>query len=166
MPDQYLGEIKTVAFDFIPRDWAACNGQLLSINQNRQLFSLLGTTFGGDGSNTFGLPDLRGRAPIHIGLDYVVGGKGGETAHALASNEAPAHTHNLMVSPDAPAPQVDPTDAYLAPVASGFGKGSGTRTSLHPATVSKAGGQPHNNIMPSLPLTFVIALKGIYPSKP
>lgn len=162
MADPYLGEIQTFAFDFAPRNWAACEGQLLPIAQNQALFALLGTTFGGDGITTFALPDLRGRIPMHVGPGYSLGQVGGEIAHALTVAEMPAHGHVPAAAGAATA--AVPTGAVWA----NSGKpayGSGTTTAMNAASVSTSGGsQPHLNMAPSLTITFAIALTGIFPS--
>src|SRR5512133_2445148 len=99
MSDPFMGEIRLVSFNFAPPGWALCNGQLLPINQNQGLFSLLGTTFGGNGQTNFALPDLRGRVPIHVGSGHTLGERGGEQAHTLSISEIPEHTHVLQASP-------------------------------------------------------------------
>src|SRR6185436_19000866 len=113
MPNPFLSEIKIVAFNFPPKGWAFCNGQLLPINQNQALFSLLGTTYGGDGQTTFALPDLRGRAPIHVGSSFTLGEKGGQEAHTITMSEMAAHTHQTRGSADGPTVQL-PTNDFWA----------------------------------------------------
>ncbi|WP_028103670.1 phage tail protein [Pseudoduganella violaceinigra] len=167
MADPYLGEIKLVSFNFPPKGWALCNGQLLPINQNQALFSLMGTSYGGDGRVTFALPDLRGRTPVHIGDGITQGQAGGEFAHTLNVAEMPGHTHRLLAS-TALASSGDPNGALLARKgrlsADAF---NGTpNTSLVANQVSSTGGsQPHENMQPYLTLNFVIALQGIFPSQ-
>lgn len=172
--EPFVGELMMVSFNFAPRGWALCNGQLLPINQNQALFSLLGTTYGGDGRVNFALPDLRGRVPIHMGSGFVLGQKGGEEAHIVNVNEMPSHLHGLTAANLAPlvggtANQTNPTGNYFANKA-----GLTTRFSKRPDTLAKAnaitssnngGSQPHNNTMPSLVINFVIALQGIFPSQ-
>jgi len=167
MTTPYLGEIKLVSFNFAPRGWAFCNGQLLPINQNQALFSLLGTTYGGDGRTTFALPDLRGRMPLHSGGEISLGQAGGEFAHTLNVNEMPNHSHRAYASV-AQASTADPNGALLARkgrlTADAF---NGTpNTSLVPTQVSASGGsQPHENTQPYLALNFAIALQGVFPSQ-
>jgi len=166
MPLPYLGEIKLVSFNFAPQGWAFCNGQFLPINQNQALFSLLGTTYGGNGQTTFALPDLRGRMPLHIGDGIIQGQSGGEFAHTLTLNEIPAHTHRAYASV-AQASTADPNAALLARkgrlTADNF-NGS-PNTTLASTQVSNTGGaQPHENTQPYLALNFIIALQGAFPS--
>lgn len=166
MAEPFLSEIKIVSFNFAPKGWALCNGQLLPINQNQALFALLGTTYGGDGRTTFALPNLQGRTPIHDGNSHTLGEKGGEEAHVLGIAEIPPHTHNVQGTSDqgtslSPGGNVLASKQrrapnYYAPTAT---------TALHPASVGAAGGQPHANMQPFLTLNFVIALQGIFPSR-
>ena len=165
MSEPYLSEIRLVSFSFPPRGWAFCNGQLLPINQNQALFSLLGTTFGGDGRVTFALPDLRARTPIHVGNGHTLGQKAGEATHALSLAELPTHTHVARAVSDkgttaAPNGNMLATtkglSAYSAP---------GSLTALAPSVGSTGGGQPHTNVQPFLALSFCIALQGIFPSR-
>jgi microcystin-dependent protein len=153
-----------VSFVFAPRGWALCNGQLLPINQNQALFSLLTTTFGGDGRVNFALPDLRGRTPIHVGSSHTLGERGGEQAHTLTAGEMPTHTHTLFgVSQAADLPTPSNT-AYLATVNNAYTPAVNT-VAMAPATVTNIGGsQAHLNMQPFLTLSFCIALQGIFPS--
>ncbi|MEO8275579.1 MAG: tail fiber protein [Thermoanaerobaculia bacterium] len=163
MAEPFLSEIRLMSFSFPPRGWALCDGQLLPINQNQGLFSLLGTTFGGDGRVNFGLPDLRGRAPIHVGSGHTLGERGGEQAHTLSISEVPTHTHVAMASP---------TNADSAPVlnhllgaASNTYRGADNLIALGASSVANVGGsQAHLNMQPFLVLNFSIALQGIFPS--
>lgn len=144
------------------------NGQLLPINQNQALFSLLGTTFGGNGQTNFALPDLRGRTPIHVGSGHTLGEKGGEQAHTLSIAELPQHTH-VAQGANVTANLTDPTGALLAsPVAAVgpiYNANAGNLVAMNPACVTNAGGsQAHLNMQPFLTLTFCIALQGIFPS--
>ena len=164
MSTPFLGEIKIVSFNFAPKGWAFCNGQLLPINQNQALFSLLGTTYGGDGRTTFGLPDLRGRVPFHVGNGFTQGQRGGEEAHTLNLSELPAHTHFPMGSSNS-ANAVSPASNVWASLSNG-GFSATPNTTLNPASITNTGGsQAHNNMSPYLALNFCIALQGIFPSR-
>jgi microcystin-dependent protein len=164
MSEPFLGELKIISWNFAPQGWAFCNGQFLPINQNQALFSLLGTTYGGNGQTTFALPDLRGRIPIHMGNGHTLGEKAGEEAHTLTSSEMPAHFHFFQVSQsnaDTPIPTNNTfgssNNAYAAAT---------NLTSLLPGTVSNVGGsQPHENRQPFLTLNVIICLQGIFPSQ-
>ena len=168
MAEPFLSEIRIMSFAFAPKGWALCNGQLLPINQNQGLFSLLGTTFGGDGRVNFGLPDLRGRLPIHVGSGHTLGERGGEQAHTLSVAEIPTHTHVLSASSNV----ATTNDQSVAP-AKMLAQSTGTEM-YSPATnlvamasnaVSTVGGsQAHLNMEPYLVLNFSIALQGIFPS--
>lgn len=167
MSDPYLGEIKISAFPFAPRGWAFCNGQTLPISQNQALFSLLGTTYGGDGVTTFVLPDLQGRVAIgsgsHNGNNYELGSTGGEFEHTLTAAEMPMHTHPATVSG---APNTtSPTAAWLAqPGKATFAPAADT--TMAPIGVTPVGGnQPHDNTAPYLAVSFIIALAGIFPTQ-
>ena len=166
--EPFLGEIDVVSFNFAPKGWALCNGQSMAINQNQALFSLLGTTYGGNGQTTFNLPNFQGRTPVHIGGagGFVQGQAGGEAAHTLILGEIPQHTHTAQQQP-ANASTGAPGNNLLAGVASFAYRNSLTNlTPLVPSTISNAGGsQPHNNQQPYLVLNFIIALQGIFPSR-
>lgn len=163
MAEPFLSEIRLMSFEFAPRSWALCNGQLLPINQNQALFSLLGTTFGGDGRVNFALPDLRGRTPIHVGSGHTLGERGGEQAHTLSIAELPEHTHVRHASPAAGDVAL-PGGNHLA-AASGLYAPPTSLTALHPSAVANVGGsQAHLNMQPFLTLSFCIALQGIFPS--
>jgi len=165
MSEPFLAEIKIVGFNFAPRGWAACDGQLLPINQNQSLYSLLGTTYGGDGRTTFALPDLRGRTPIHVGTGHPLGRKGGEEAHTLNTAEIPPHRHTVSAS-GADAQTNVPAD-YLPANATTFvyGDPSGLTSMNSGVVLNAGGGQYHNNMQPFLTLNFVIALQGLFPSR-
>ena len=164
MGTPYLGEIKIISWNYAPKGWAFCNGQLLPINQNQALFSILGTTYGGDGRTTFALPDLRGRAPVHMGNGLTEGQTVGEETHTLIISETPAHNHLVSASSAAP-DQGSPGNNEWASQASGYSTGA-PNTTLGPSAVTNVGGsQPHNNMQPYLVLNFVIALTGIFPSR-
>ena len=165
MAEPFLSEIRLMSFDFAPKGWAFCNGQLLPINQNQGLFSLLGTTFGGDGRVNFALPDLRGRTPIHVGSSHTLGERGGEQAHTLSISELPTHTHAVVGTSTAGTrviaggslPARSNLPAYAAP--------DGSLVAMAANTVTNVGGsQAHLNMQPFLTLTFCIALQGIFPS--
>ncbi|MGB8648897.1 MAG: tail fiber protein [Anaerolineae bacterium] len=164
MSTPYLSEIKIVSFTFAPKGWALCNGQLLPINQNQALFSLLGTTYGGDGRVNFALPNLQGRVPMHLGNGHTQGEIGGETAHTVNISELPQHTHTPVGSSNnASAPA--PTSNVWATLSSG-GYSPTANTTLNPASITNTGGsQPHDNMSPYLVLNFCIALQGIFPSR-
>jgi microcystin-dependent protein len=168
MAEPFLGEIRIMAFGHAPKTWTLCNGQLLPINQNQALFSLLGTTFGGDGRVNFALPDLRGRTPIHVGSGHTLGERGGEPAHTLSIAELPTHTHVMNGSSNA-ADAVTPASTLLAVVDNTtFGNAYASATGLvamAPQSVANVGGsQAHLNLQPFLTLNFCIALIGIFPS--
>jgi microcystin-dependent protein len=163
MAEPFLSEVRIMSFVFAPKGWALCNGQLLPINQNQGLFSLLGTTFGGDGRVNFALPDLRGRVPIHVGGAHTLGERGGEQAHTLSIAEIPTHTH-VMNGTSANADSNDPTSRFLASSNNIYGTATAL-TSLSPTSVTNVGGsQAHLNMQPFLTLSFCIALQGIFPS--
>jgi microcystin-dependent protein len=163
MAEPFLSEIRLMSFGFAPNGWALCNGQFLPINQNQALFSLLGTTYGGNGQTTFALPDLRGRVPIHFGSGHSLGEQGGEQAHTLSINELAAHSHAPAASTAATTP--DPAGAVWAdPGKAAYGNGGAY--ALDPAAIGSVGGsQAHLNMQPYLTLSFCIALQGIFPSQ-
>ncbi|MGB0101954.1 MAG: tail fiber protein [Nocardioides sp.] len=164
MAEPYLAEIRLMSFQFAPRGWAHCDGQLLPINQNQALFSLLGTTFGGDGRVTFALPDLRARTPIHVGSGHTLGERGGEQAHTLSIAELPTHVHEVRASTSATSGSVTPAGNFLGGASNMYAGGSST-TAMGPGTVASTGGsQPHLNLQPFLTVSFCIALQGIFPS--
>ncbi|WP_373551400.1 phage tail protein [Haliscomenobacter sp.] len=166
MAEPFLSEIRIMSFVFAPKGWALSNGQLLPINQNQALFSLLGTTFGGDGRVNFALPDLRGRTPIHVGSGHTLGERGGEQAHTLSIAEIPTHTHVVnatstvqnTIAPSGTTYFADtaPSEVYVGPSA---------LVAMNAQMVGGTGGsQPHLNMQPFLTLSFCIALQGIFPS--
>ena len=161
--EPYLSEIRLMSFDFAPAGWAMCNGQLLPINQNQALFSLLGTTYGGDGRVNFALPDLRARVPIHTGSGHTLGERGGEQAHTLSLSEMPTHTHAQQAA-SVNSNSALPGGNLLASASGLYGPPS-SLAALHPSSVGNIGGsQAHQNMQPYLVLTFCIALQGIFPS--
>ena len=170
MSDPFLSEIRIVSFNFPPKSWALCNGQLLPINQNQALFALLGTTYGGNGQTTFALPNLRGRVPIHMGNGHTLGEAAGSTSVTLNIQQLPTHIHTANATSDAHTTNPEnyqplPNDALFG-VVNGLYTGPANLTPLLPATLSNTGGsQPHNNMMPYLVLNFIIALQGIFPSR-
>lgn len=167
MAEPFLSEIRIMSFGFPPRGWALCNGQLLPINQNQALFSLLGTTFGGDGRVNFALPNLQGRASMHVGSGHTLGERGGEQAHTLSIAELPQHTHMAQGSSTL-ADQFIPNGNLLANVDTAFGNSYAPAASLvamDPGSMANVGGsQAHLNMQPFLVLNFSIALQGIFPS--
>jgi len=171
MSQPFLGEIKIISWNFAPRNWAFCNGQFLPINQNQALFSILGTTYGGNGQTTFALPDFRGRIPIHQGNGFLEGQAGGQEFHTVTMSEMPAHNHFLQASntlanqAGLTTPPV-PTPNILAAVTGAQYAAFSSPTTLEPTTVTNVGGsQPHENRQPFLVLNFIIALVGIFPTR-
>lgn len=163
MAEPFLSEIRIMSFVFAPKGWALCNGQLLPINQNQGLFSLLGTTFGGDGRVNFALPDLRGRTPIHVGSGHTLGEKGGEQAHTLSISELPEHVHSVNVGSVGNVP--NPSAALYANANNQVYNAAQALTSFPPGCITNTGGsQAHLNMQPFLTLSFCIALQGIFPS--
>jgi microcystin-dependent protein len=165
MAEPFLSEIRIMSFVFAPRGWALCNGQLLPINQNQALFSLLGTTFGGDGRVNFALPDLRARAPIHVGSGHTLGERGGEQAHTVSISELPTHTHvengsTVTATLDSPG-----NNLFATTVSTNIYVGPSQLVAMNPGIVTNTGGsQAHLNMQPFLTLSFCIALQGIFPS--
>lgn len=164
MSEPFLGEIRIVSFNFAPKGWALCNGQLLPINQYQALFSLLGTTYGGNGIQNFQLPNYQARMPVHVGNGYVQGEAAGEAAHTLIQTEMPLHTHSAVGVT---------TNANSASASGNAWASSGQNpyaatpnTQMSPSVLKTTGGsQPHDNMAPYLTLNFVIALSGIFPSR-
>jgi microcystin-dependent protein len=166
MAEPFLAELRLFSFGFPPKGWALCNGQLLPINQNQALFSLLGTTYGGDGRVNFGLPNLQGRIPAHIGNGYTQGGRFGETAHTLTLSEMPAHNHPMNANSNAGG-QNAPGGAFYTDAPVVFYKANtNPGTPMNPGVITSVGGsQPHENQQPYLTLNWCIALQGIFPSQ-
>jgi microcystin-dependent protein len=166
MSEPFLSEIKIMSFGFPPKGWALCNGQLMPINQNQALFSLLGTTYGGDGRVNFGLPDLQGKTPMHMGQSHVLGERGGEQNHTLTISELPTHVHVVNAAQQSNTTDSFPTGHILGAPLGQLYTAPGNYTSLLPSTVANTGGsQPHPNMQPFLTLSFCIALQGIFPSQ-
>ena len=167
MAEPFLSEIRIMSFNFAPKGWAMCNGQLLPINQNQALFSLLGTTFGGDGRVNFALPDNRGMTPIHVGNGHTLGERGGEQAHTLSISELPTHIHGLNgTSANATTNIPDGTSQWANTSPNQAYNSSGQNLgAMNTATLTNTGGsQAHLNMQPFLVLNFCIALQGIFPS--
>ena len=168
MAEPFIGEIRLMSFGFAPRGWALCNGQLLPINQNQALFSLLGTTFGGDGRVNFALPDFRGRVPIHVGGGHTVGERAGEQAHTVSIAELPTHIHsaNASVNVSSTASPSNTTVVAQSAGANLYGAASSNLVAMSPGVISNVGGsQAHLNMQPFLTISFCVALQGIFPSR-
>lgn len=172
MANPFIGEIRMFAGDFAPRGWAFCNGQILPISQNTALFSLLGTAYGGNGTTNFALPNLQARIPIHAGQGpglspYFPGESGGVTTISLLTSEIPSHSHTLQAT-GAGADRGDPAQAMFASARTEvYGPQVSPPVPMHPQALTQAGqNQPHNNLQPYLVVNFIIALQGIYPSRP
>ena len=168
MAEPYLGEIRTFSFGLIPKGWAPCQGQLMQVSQYQALFSLLGTTYGGDGSRTFGLPDLRGRVPGGDGPTFPLGQKVGGEQVTLNINQVPPHSHSLVASGKAATSNAAKNN-YLAQVAAKpYAKAPPPEknTEMQPPSITPQGGQPHENRQPFLAVSLCIALQGLYPPRP
>lgn len=169
MSEPFLAEIRMVGFNFAPRGWAFCDGQILPINQNQSLYSLLGTTYGGDGTTSFALPDLRGRTPIHVGRSngggfHSLGQKSGEETHTLSANEMPQHTHTI--ASNAQPGTSDEPSGYPARAGENIYGALSNSGTMGSGTIQNAGGgQAHDNMQPYLAVNFCIALRGLFPSR-
>ena len=165
MSEPFLSEIKIVSFNFPPKGWALCNGQLLPINQNQALFALLGTTYGGNGQTNFALPNLRGRVPIHFDNSHDLGEAAGSTSVTVNIQQLPTHMHTFnATNNDASATGPD-TGLVMAKAPSPVYGAATDLVAMAPTVSSIGGSQPHNNMMPYLVLNFIIALQGIFPSQ-
>jgi microcystin-dependent protein len=165
MSEPFMSEIKLMSFNFAPKGWAMCNGQFLPINQNQALFSLLGTTFGGNGQTTFALPDLRGRVPVHVGSGFTLGEKGGEYSHTVTMSEMPNHVHILSGATNTATTDTPDSSLMLGNAALDLYRTPTNLATMEPGMVSTVGGsQAHENTQPYLTLNFCIALQGIFPS--
>lgn len=166
MAEPFMAEIRMMSFNFAPKGWALCNGQLLAINQNQGLFSLLGTTYGGDGRVTFGLPNLQGRVPIHMGNGHTLGELGGQQAHTLLISEMPQHIH-FANSVNVPSAAGNPSNTRMVSQSGGANLyAAAPATNVMPGALSNTGGsQPHENMQPYTVINFSIALQGIFPSQ-
>ncbi|HEX8071759.1 MAG TPA: tail fiber protein [Pyrinomonadaceae bacterium] len=165
MSTPFLGEIKIISWNFAQQGWAFCNGQQLPIAQNQALFSLFGTTYGGNGQTTFALPDLRGRTPIHFGNGFTLGERAGEQAHTLTTSEMPTHTHFAMGN-NAGATVSSPLGNFWSNGGDNIYAPSPANNLMRPGTIANVGGnQAHNNMTPYLVLNFMVALVGIFPSQ-
>lgn len=174
MSEPFVAEIRIFAGNFAPRGWAFCNGQLLPVSQNTALFSLIGTTYGGDGQSTTALPNLQGRAPMHPGngpslTPRSLGQRGGTEAETLTTEQMPNHNHTLRAAPDPGDLNAPTQDRSIARSSGGFAyrQTASSMVPLDPSSSSAEGGsQPHNNMQPYLTMNFIIALVGLYPSRP
>ena len=165
MAEPFLSEIRIFSFNFAPKGWALCNGQLLPINQNQALFALLGTTFGGDGRVNFALPNLQARTPIHVGNGHPLGQSAGEQTHMLSLAELPSHTHAARAVSTQATTAVPNANMLATAKGGAIYAAAASPTPLLPATVATVGGgQAHSNMQPFLALNFCIALQGIFPS--
>lgn len=164
MSAPYIGQITLVGFAFSPRGWALCNGQTMPINQNQALFSILGTTFGGNGVSTFQLPNFQGNVPVHVGPGFVLGSTAGEANHTLQIAEMPAHTHVPAANQSQPNAG-PPTNAFWCAESGSAYSGSSSGQLIAQAIGNNGSSQPHNNMQPYLVVNFIIALVGVYPSR-
>jgi microcystin-dependent protein len=166
MSEPFLSEIKVISWNFPPKGWAFCNGQLLPINQNQALFSLLGTTYGGNGQTNFGLPNLQGRVPIHMGNGFTLGQTAGTSAVTITQQTMAQHQHLLQGTSNSAGNVAVAGGALLATSGNTIYSDPANLVACGPTSVTNAGGsQPHNNMMPTLVLNYIIALQGIFPSR-
>src|SRR5215207_5103941 len=168
MSEPFLSEIKIVSFNFPPKGWALCNGQLLPINQNQALFALLGTTYGGNGQTNYALPNLRGRVPISfnsVSGGHTLGGAAGSTSVTINIQQLPTHFHNFNATNNAASATAPDGSVVMSKSPSATYGPAGNLVAMAPTVSSVGGSQPHNNMMPYLTLNFIIALQGIFPSR-
>ena len=166
MAQPYVGEIRMFAGNFPPVGWLLCAGQLLPISENEVLFQLIGTTYGGNGQTTFGLPDLRGRTPIHSAQNHYLGEKGGQEAHTLTIAELPTHVHAANATNNGGTTNTVSGNVLSNLAPNELYVGASSLVALNPATITNVGGsQAHQNMQPYLVLNFCIALQGIFPSQ-
>jgi microcystin-dependent protein len=164
MAQPYVGEIRMFAGNFAPAGWMSCEGQIIPISEYETLFSLIGTTYGGNGQDTFALPDLRGRLPIHQGNGFVIAETGGLEQVTLTIPQIPAHSHPLLASADIPTGS-SPDNALTGQAAAKFYRAGTAAAAMNASSITPVGGsQPHNNMQPYLCVSFIISLYGIYPS--
>ncbi len=164
MAEPFLAEIRLMSFNFAPKGWALCNGQLLPINQNQALFALLGTTFGGNGQTNFALPDFRGRTPIHVGNGHTLGERAGSESVTINAQQMPTHTHVMSGSSASSGGNNSPVGRVLGGANNAY-QTPQSLTAINAGTVTQTGGsQPHNNMQPFGVLNYCIALQGIFPS--
>lgn len=172
MSEPFLAEVRIVGFNFAPRGWGFCDGQILPINQNQSLYSLLGTTYGGDGRTSFGLPDMRGRVPMHVGASngnfHRQGQKSGEETHSVSAAEMPQHDH-AIAGTNSTADQIDPAGRFPAQTPTAVGnlyRTDSAGTDFESGAIANVGGsQAHNNMQPYTAVNFCIALQGLFPSR-
>ncbi|WP_139490612.1 phage tail protein [Brevibacillus dissolubilis] len=166
MAESFIGDIQAFAFNYAPRGWAQCNGQILQINQNQALYAILGTKFGGNGVTTFALPDLRGRVPVHTGNGVTLGQSAGEEAHTLTVNEIPAHTHVVSASTAAANQKPAPGNVWTTTAAAkGNVYGTDTSISMGSALTTSGSSQAHPNMQPYTVLNYCICIMGYFPTQ-
>jgi microcystin-dependent protein len=166
MSQPYIGEIRMFAGNFAPQGWLLCQGQLLAIAQYDVLFNLIGTTYGGDGQNTFALPDLRSRVPVHQGAGFIIGQSGGEESVTLTTQQIPQHTHPAVCNANSSSSPTPAGSYWGAASSNAYTAGTSANAVMNPAAVGAVGGsQPHDNMMPYVTLNYIISTNGIYPSQ-
>ena len=165
MSEPFIGEIRMVGFNFAPRGYATCDGQVLPIHQNQSLYSLLGTIYGGDGRTSFALPDLRSRTPIHRSDSHQLGQKGGTETASLSTSEMPAHTHAVNASGDAASTPMPPSGILATPSQALYTAPANLKNMHADSVASTGSGQGHENMQPYTVINFVIALQGLFPSR-
>ena len=167
MSEPFLAEVRPVGFSFAPRGWAFCDGQILPINQNQSLYSLLGATYGGDGRTSFALPDMRGRTPIHRTDGYEIGQSGGSETVTLSVGEIPPHTHTVnAISTESDGRAISSTEMLADSNKPFYAESNSSSSPLHAGTISfSGGGASHENMQPYLAINYCIALQGLFPSR-